>query len=67
MKFWVCLIFLQVMWSTFVPFIPNSILPGIIALVAALLAVALVDFFLPIFSFLVHMLIHSMKYVCTKS
>ncbi|XP_023006855.1 maltose excess protein 1-like, chloroplastic [Cucurbita maxima] len=31
----------QVMWSTFVPFIPNSILPGFIALVAALLAVAL--------------------------
>ncbi|XP_022943767.1 maltose excess protein 1-like, chloroplastic isoform X1 [Cucurbita moschata] len=30
----------QVMWSTFVPFIPNSILPGITALVAALLAVA---------------------------
>ncbi|XP_022986550.1 maltose excess protein 1-like, chloroplastic isoform X2 [Cucurbita maxima] len=31
----------QVMWSTFVPFVPNSILPGITALVAALLAVAL--------------------------
>ncbi|XP_038901253.1 maltose excess protein 1-like, chloroplastic [Benincasa hispida] len=31
----------QVMWSTFVPFIPNSILPGVTALVAALLAVAL--------------------------
>lgn len=36
------------MWSTFVPFVPNSILPGVSALVAALLAVALVDFFLPI-------------------
>uniref|UniRef100_A0A9I9DWR7 Maltose excess protein 1-like, chloroplastic n=1 Tax=Cucumis melo TaxID=3656 RepID=A0A9I9DWR7_CUCME len=31
----------QVMWSTFVPFLPNSILPGTTALVAALLAVAL--------------------------
>lgn len=31
----------QVMWSTFVPFVPNSILPGLTALVTALLAVAL--------------------------
>lgn len=51
MEFWFCKFFLQVMWSTFVPFIPNSILPGATALVAALLAVALVDFFLPIFCF----------------
>ncbi|PKA52176.1 Maltose excess protein 1-like, chloroplastic [Apostasia shenzhenica] len=31
----------QVMWSTFVPFIPNSILPGIISFVVALVAVTL--------------------------
>ncbi|XP_068650967.1 maltose excess protein 1-like, chloroplastic [Aristolochia californica] len=31
----------QVMWSTFVPFIPNSILPGLIAFSVALLAVGL--------------------------
>ncbi|KAK6131068.1 hypothetical protein DH2020_035186 [Rehmannia glutinosa] len=29
----------QVMWSTFVPFVPNTIFPGIIAFVSAMLAV----------------------------
>nr|DAD36412.1 TPA_asm: hypothetical protein HUJ06_007053 [Nelumbo nucifera] len=32
----------QVMWSTFVPFIPNSILPGIVAFVTAVTAVVMV-------------------------
>lgn len=31
----------QVMWATFVPFIPNSILPGIISFIVAVLAVSL--------------------------
>ncbi|KAL3641706.1 hypothetical protein CASFOL_012521 [Castilleja foliolosa] len=31
----------QVMWSTFVPYVPNTILPGIIAFVTALLAVVM--------------------------
>ncbi|KAJ6744078.1 MALTOSE EXCESS PROTEIN 1 CHLOROPLASTIC-RELATED [Salix purpurea] len=34
----------QVMWSTFVPFIPNTILPGAIAFVAAVAAVIMVRF-----------------------
>lgn len=29
----------QVMWSTFIPYVPNSILPGMISFVAAILAV----------------------------
>lgn len=33
---------LQVMWSTFVPFIPNSILPGIISSAIAVVAVVMV-------------------------
>lgn len=49
LEFWFCKFFLQVMWSTFVPFVPNSILPGLTALVTALLAVALVGFLLPMF------------------
>ncbi|KAK3005913.1 hypothetical protein RJ639_016011, partial [Escallonia herrerae] len=32
---------MQVMWSTFVPYIPNSILPGSIAFVLAVLAVVM--------------------------
>ncbi|RWR87249.1 maltose excess protein 1, chloroplastic [Cinnamomum micranthum f. kanehirae] len=31
----------QVMWSTFVPFIPNSILPGLLAFIAAVAAVVM--------------------------
>ncbi|KAK8969308.1 hypothetical protein KSP40_PGU006678 [Platanthera guangdongensis] len=43
----------QVMWSTFVPFLPNSVLPGIFSFGVALVAVALVCFtishrFLPV-------------------
>jgi hypothetical protein len=33
---------LQVMWSTFVPFIPNSVLPGLISGTLAVAAVAMV-------------------------
>jgi hypothetical protein len=36
------LIEMQVMWSTFVPFIPNSVLPGIISGSFAVAAVAMV-------------------------
>ena len=32
------------MWSTFVPYIPNSILPGAIAFVIAVMAVIMVSF-----------------------
>lgn len=35
------------MWSTFVPYIPNSILPGAIAFVIAMAAVIMVSFTLP--------------------
>ncbi|XP_057795571.1 maltose excess protein 1-like, chloroplastic isoform X2 [Salvia miltiorrhiza] len=31
----------QVMWSTFIPFVPNTVLPGIIALLTAVLAVSM--------------------------
>lgn len=33
------------MWSTFVPFIPNSIFPGMIAFIAAVAAVVMVSGF----------------------
>lgn len=36
---------LQVMWSTFVPFVPNSIFPGMIAFIAAVAAVVMVSGF----------------------
>jgi len=36
------------MWSTFVPYLPNSILPGATSFVIALLAVTLVIFLLPL-------------------
>ena len=34
---------LQVMWSTFVPYVPNSILPGIISFVIAVVTVFMVS------------------------
>ncbi|RYR69516.1 hypothetical protein Ahy_A03g016071 isoform B [Arachis hypogaea] len=40
----------QIMWSTFVPYIPNSILPGAISFVIAVLAVTMVIFLYPLFS-----------------
>lgn len=37
-------VWMQIMWSTFVPYIPNSILPGAIAFVIAVTAVIMVSF-----------------------
>jgi hypothetical protein len=37
-----CELKMQVMWSTFVPFIPNSVLPGIICGSLAVAAVVMV-------------------------
>lgn len=34
----------QVMWSTFIPYVPNTILPGAVAFVLAILAVFMVSF-----------------------
>lgn len=39
---------MQIMWSTFVPYLPNSILPGAAAFVIAILAVTLVIFLFPL-------------------
>lgn len=36
------------MWSTFVPYIPNSILPGATAFVIAVVAVTMVIFLFPL-------------------
>lgn len=36
------------MWSTFVPYIPNSVLPGTIAFVIAMAAVIMVSFTQPV-------------------
>lgn len=37
-------VWMQIMWSTFVPYIPNSMLPGAIAFVIAVTAVIMVSF-----------------------
>ncbi|KAF7831538.1 maltose excess protein 1-like, chloroplastic isoform X1 [Senna tora] len=41
----------QIMWSTFVPYVPNSIIPGTTAFVIAVLAVIMVIFLFPLFIF----------------
>lgn len=41
------IIWIQIMWSTFVPYLPNSILPGALSFLIAVLAVTMVIFLLP--------------------
>lgn len=41
----------QVMWSTFIPYVPNTILPGSVAFVLAAVAVVMVKLLLLFFDF----------------